>query len=169
MPKFPFFENWSTEGLSVLFLEEKCFKILVTFAGLLKSSFFVTTVSMQIQNLHLAKLKQKLLTRPTVLRLFKSRPLLFNIPTLMLVLSIKYIFSSSHLRFSKLFTFFLLSFHLSFQMVRPDANTLVFSFLIDIATSIMSLAMSLADSLFLKLLLPTCNMTESRVFPLNIL
>ena len=120
----------------MLFLEEKGFKILVTFVGLLKSSFFVTTVSTQIQCLHLAKLKQKLLTRRVVPRTLKCRPLLFNIPTSLFVLSTKHIFSSSHLRFSKLFTFFPLSFNLSFRMVRPDTNTLIFSFLIDIATSI---------------------------------
>ena len=120
----------------MLFLEEKGFKIFVTFAGLLKSSFFVTAVSTQIKYLHLAKLKQKLFTRRVVPRSFKCRPLLFNIPTLMFVLSTKHIFSSSYLNFSKLFTFFPLSFNLSFWTVRPDANTLVFSFLINIATSL---------------------------------
>ena len=47
----------------MLFLEEKDFKIFVTFIELLKSSFFVKAVSTQIINLHLANLKQKLLTR----------------------------------------------------------------------------------------------------------
>ena len=65
---------------------------------MLRSSFFETTVSMQIQYLHLAKLKQKLLTRRVVPRSFKCRPLLLNINTLMFVLSTKYIFSLSNLR-----------------------------------------------------------------------
>ena len=42
LPKYHFFEIWSTEELSVIFLEEKGFKIFVTFAGLLKSSLLVT-------------------------------------------------------------------------------------------------------------------------------
>ena len=71
------------------------------------------------------------------------------------------IFSLSHLRFSKLFTLFLLSFNLSFRTVRPVTNTLVFSFLINIAISITSLAISYIDSLFLTLLVPKCNMIES--------
>ena len=116
---------------------------------------------MQIKHFHLAKLKQKLLTRRVAPRSFKWRPLLFNISTLLLVLLTKRSFSSSHLRFSKLFTFILLSFYLPFRTVRPGTNTLIFSFLIDIATSIMSLAISSTDSLFLRLLVPTCNMSES--------
>ena len=152
----------------MLFLEEKGFKIFVTFVGLLKSSF-VTAVSTQIKYLHLAKLKQKLFTRRVVPRSFKCRPLLFNIPTLMFVLSTKHIFSSSHLCFSKLSTFFPLSFNLSFRTVRPDANTLVFSFLINIATSIMSLAISSTDSLFFRLFVPMCNMIDQEGCPLNIL
>ena len=80
----------------------------------------------------------------------------------MFVLQTKHIFSSSHLRFSKLFSFFPLLFNLSFRTDRPDTNiTLVCSFLINIATSIMPLAISSADSLFLRLLVPTCNMIES--------
>ena len=149
LPKYPFFfENWSIEGLPVLFLEEKGFKVFVTFVGLLKSTFFVTAVSTLIKYLHLAKLRQKLLTRRVVPRLFKCRPLLFNIPTLMFVLSTKHIFSSSHLRFSKLFTLFPFSFNVSFRTVRPDTDTLFFSFLINIAISIMSLVISSTDSLF---------------------
>ena len=61
LPKYPFFENWSTKDLSMLFLEEKGFKTFVTFVGLLKSSFFIMAVSMPIKYLHLAKLKQELL------------------------------------------------------------------------------------------------------------
>ena len=123
LPKYPFFENWSTEGLSVLFLEEKGFKIFVSFVGLLKPSFFVTAVSTQIKCLHLAKL----FTRRVVPRSFKCRPLLFNIPTLMFVLPTKHGFFSSHLRFSKLFKLFPLSFNLSLRIsLRPDTNTCFF-------------------------------------------
>ena len=84
----------------MLFLEEEGFKIFVTFTGLLKSSFFVTAVSTQIKYFHLAKLKQKLFTRRVIPRSFKCRPLFFNIPILMFVLSTKHIFSYRNARTS---------------------------------------------------------------------
>ena len=68
LPKFTFFVNRSTEGLLLIFLEEKGSKIVCK-GGVQADMIF-----------HQAKLKHKLLTSHVVPRLFKCSPLFFNIP-----------------------------------------------------------------------------------------
>ena len=97
---------------------------------------------MQIRYLHLDKVEHKLFNRHVVPRSFKFNPLWFNILTVMLKLSPKTIFSTSHPRFSRRFTFFSLSLNLSFRTVIPGTTTVFFWFFTDITRFIISVALS---------------------------
>ena len=137
----------------MLTVEKSEHKFLFT-AFLFKKLLVVLGLSRQIVSYHLVMLKQKLFTNRFMPFSLRCKPLLFNIPKFIFLLSIKHKRLVRHCCLIKSLASFRFLSNLSFLITKLEIYTMVFSFFTNKPQSTVSLTIFSELSSLFRLLVP---------------